>query len=283
MEHALSFLQKNAQAIDNPSGVLGQRYSLDCAEELTIAVANLIHLTSRQIKIDEQDNVIAKSGKNTTFIQFKKYPVYNTTLSETLKYCLFYHNSAPDDLPSSPRSLAKFFGLSQHRFLYEAIVARSRINDWKGVMAAFSKAQKDGLCYCSAFDMKMQKENSAFMKLLSGKPNRSESNSILNIFNVLHVLKTFKAPLQLIKDVIEAYSFQKTEVELKLELAKEYRIYDIAIQCIVNDLKDRDMLIKLKDDVNRRYNQPDKMALQEEINNHLYSKKIKWKKATISI
>ncbi|KAG2388172.1 hypothetical protein C9374_001022 [Naegleria lovaniensis] len=283
LEHCLSFIQKNAQVIDNPTGFLSHKYSLDCAEELSIAVANLIHLITKQIKIDEQDNIIAKSGKNSLFIQFKKYPIYNTTLSETLKYCLFYHNAVSDDQVTSPKSLAKFFNLSQHRFLYEAVVARSRIGDWKGVMNIFGKAKKDGLCYCSAFDLKIHKENSSFMKLISGKPNRSESNSILNIHNILQVLKIFKAPRPMIRDLLESYAFQKTEIELKFEIAKEYRIYDVAIRCIVDDLKDRDLLVKLKEDLNKRYHDADKSALQDEINSHLYNKKIKWKKATINV
>lgn len=283
LEHCLSFIQKNAQAIDNPVGFKSNKYSLDCAEELSIATANLIHLTAKQLKIDEQDNSIALSGKHPIFKQYKKFPIYGSTLSETMKYCLFYHNAAPDDQIACPRTLAKFFDLSQHRFFYDAIVARSRIGDWKGVMIAYSKAQKDGLCYCSAYDMKMQKGNSGFMKLLTGKPNRADSNSILNIYNVMQVLKLFRAPIPMIRDLLQSFSFQKTEMELKAEIAKEYRIYDIAIQCIVNELKDRDMLIKVKEDINRRYEGPDKISLQEEINNHLYNKKMKWKKATINI
>ncbi|KAL9650478.1 hypothetical protein ABK040_004700 [Willaertia magna] len=297
LEHLLSFVQKNAQAIDNSptnnTNFNNLKYSLNCSAELTKHISNYIHLISRQLKIDEFDKVIAT--KEAVFQSYPRNNIYNTTVADTLRYCCFYHPFASEEKLSSPKGLAKLFQLSLHRYLYEMIVSRSKIGDWKGVISAFQKATKEGLTNCSAFELKENYGDAtgqsssgggisgAIAKFFKGKPNRAESNSVLNIYNVCNVMKMFRAPKSILQEVFLSYSFQKDEIQLKYDLSKEFKIYKISISIIVNDFKDRDLLLQLKDEIVKKYHGTDKTEIIDELNSYLYNKKLKWKKATINI
>jgi hypothetical protein len=233
-------------------------------------------LLSRQINIDRYDAGIASQGKEIIYLEHPRYNITGTTLSISLQYCLFYHPYADDNKLSSPRAMAKQFKLSQHRYIYEGMHTRARIGDWKAVHHLYEKAKQANLCYMSAYEFHQLQTTTGVAGFLKKKLNTGskDSYSVLAVNNFLSVALEYNAPLQFLEVLLN----ELEKPEERFELAKTRQVWSVAIKCAAHDLKDKDLLQALRNDILEKMSAEESAELRQEIDQLLHGNKIKWKK-----
>jgi hypothetical protein len=95
------------------------------------AVKDQIELLTRQAKIENVDSQLARTDK--VFQRYPRETVVHKPLVNTLFYVLFYHPNDPVERVGSPLALKKAFKITEKRYLYTSLLARSRAQDWNGV------------------------------------------------------------------------------------------------------------------------------------------------------
>eukprot|EP00029_Vermamoeba_vermiformis_P012165 TRINITY_DN6982_c0_g1_i1.p1 TRINITY_DN6982_c0_g1~~TRINITY_DN6982_c0_g1_i1.p1 ORF type:complete len:570 (+),score=164.02 TRINITY_DN6982_c0_g1_i1:69-1778(+) len=95
------------------------------------SVKDQIELLTRQSKIENVDSQLARTDK--VFQRYPRETVVHKPLVNTLFYVLFYHPNDPVERVGSPLALKKAFKVTEKRYLYTSLLARSRAQDWNGV------------------------------------------------------------------------------------------------------------------------------------------------------
>jgi hypothetical protein len=272
VEDAIQFLKGNQEQLKRQCQQEG-KFDISCYGDMLVDYHSLL---SRQMSIDKYDANIAAQGKEIIYLEHPRYNITNTTLSVSLQYCLFYHPYADETKLSSPKAMAKLFRLSQHRYIYEAMHTRARIGDWKAVHHLYEKAKQANLCYMSAYEYLQIQSTAGVTGFLKKKLNTGskDSYSILAVNNFLSVALKYNAPLQFMEMLIN----ELEKPEERFELARKRQLWHIAIKCAAHDLKDRDLLQSLRDEIVDKMSAQESSELRHEIDQLLHGKSIKWKK-----
>jgi hypothetical protein len=237
-----------------------------------IHITDAINLLSRQLRIEEHDRSVAAQGKELIYLEHPRYCIVDLSIADTLKYLLFYHPYADESKLSSPKGMAQIFRVTRHRYLYHAAVTRSRIRDWKAVEALFNTAVTENLCGMSSYEYANLKSSSTgFLK--SKLSTRKYSLSVLSAASFVQLINLFGGPIQLLHFVID----KCPDPEEKYDLARKNRCYNVAVQCVITQLKNKDMAISLRREVVDVLGAQESQSLREQLD--LFITKLEKKKS----
>jgi hypothetical protein len=234
-------------------------------------IVDLINLLSRQIKVEEHDSRIAMQGKELIYIENPRYNIIGLSILETLKYCLFYHPYAEENKLSSPKSIAQAFKISRHRYLFEATRMRCKMRDWKAVELLYKTAVDENLCYVSSYEH-LNRRSSATGFLKSKFSGRKNSLSILSVSSFLQLIVDHKGPPTLIEYLIR----QCPDPEEKFALARKNQLYQLAVECVTRELKDKELCLSLNKELVSKLGAEESQQLREQINQFLSKNEKGW-------
>jgi len=100
-------------------------------------ISEQISLLERQLPIEADDLRQEREGLTSIFQQIPRSPLINLPVITTLYYCCLYHYSLSENHFASPKSICKFFQLSQKQFVWTALLALAKCNRWQDIDALF--------------------------------------------------------------------------------------------------------------------------------------------------
>jgi hypothetical protein len=100
-------------------------------------ISEQISLLEQQLPIEADDSRQEREAINPIFQQIARSPIINLPVITTLYYCCLYHYSLPENHFASPKSICKFYQLSQKQFVWTALSALAKCNRWQEIDALF--------------------------------------------------------------------------------------------------------------------------------------------------
>jgi len=227
-------------------------------------IVDSINLLGRQVRIEEHDSAVARQGRDLIYIENPRHNIIHISIADTLKYCLFYHPYADEFKLSSPKNFAQSFRLVRHRYLFEAARTRCRLKDWKSVEQLYKTALEEHLCSCSSYEYMNQKGSTgSFLKSKFSSPKNS--TSILSVTSFLQLAMNYNAP----KGLIEVFIKQCPDPQERCDLARKNQLYQIAVDCAIKELKDKELCIKLNKEIVEKLGAENSQDLREQINQYI--------------
>jgi hypothetical protein len=100
-------------------------------------ISEQISLLEQQLPIEADDFRQEREAINPIFQQIPRSPIINLPVIKTLYYCCLYHYSLPENHFASPKSIRKFYQLSEKQFVWTALSALAKCNRWQEIDTLF--------------------------------------------------------------------------------------------------------------------------------------------------
>lgn len=225
-------------------------------------VQQQINLVSRQIKVEEHDHAIALKKTEPMYDMHPRRNIVGACVQDFLYYCFLYHPFAELGKLSSPKSLRQDFSLSDKRYHYTALLARTKCRDWPSIKGLFEKL----------YGAQPPTTSSSFFgslkTLISGGSKTYDVP--IDIF-ILVVASEQNPPLDLVQFMLQYC----TVASFKYQVAMKLKLYKLAIACLM-EMRDRLLMVSLRDFIDKKYVGIDSEELLMTIDNALYKSKVKW-------
>ncbi|XP_030854635.1 spermatogenesis-defective protein 39 homolog isoform X1 [Strongylocentrotus purpuratus] len=213
----------------NQSDVPQQRLTriMDCnskwfqrSESLTAEhdiIKEQVLLLNKQLQIEPRDQRYQLEGK----FPFREFPrktsLYFQPVITTLFYCCLYHYASSEADMSNPQTLKREFNLSDKQYLFQALLARSKLKDWNQVESLLTSKNWLG---------------------------KARIKAAVNFSQVVYILITVKAPTE----IIAKYMMFIEDKESRIALASKFKIHAVVIDTCAQ-LKDRQRLLSYRPQV----------------------------------
>ncbi|XP_072166456.1 spermatogenesis-defective protein 39 homolog [Diadema setosum] len=168
-------------------------------------------LLNKQLHIEPRDRKWQEEGRSPFREMPRKTCLYFQPVITTLFYCCLYHFNIQETDPSSPTSMKRDFKLTDKQFLFQALLARARLNDWSQVEALLTSKNWLG---------------------------KARLKAAVNFSQVVYILQTVKAP----NEVIGRYMMLIEDQEARIAMAIKFKNHRVVIDTLAQ-LKDRQRLI----------------------------------------
>ncbi|XP_070578900.1 spermatogenesis-defective protein 39 homolog isoform X2 [Ptychodera flava] len=212
-KQALGFNQAEDKLRNLQNCLRGQFKDNWSLSESTEYVEDHCALLERQIAIEKNDS---RDAKDAQFGVFKTTPrvaqLPSMPAITTLFYCCIYHYDKPENSISSPFSIRRDFKLSENQFLYTALTARAKLNEWRDIETLLTGK--------GWFGTKKMKASIGFEK-------------------VIDILNKMNAP----KEILDKYLQHIDDTDQRLSIAMKLQCPKTVIDTLVQ-LKDRQQLLK---------------------------------------
>ena len=100
-------------------------------------IAEEITLLEQQLPIEFDDKRQERNALNPVFERIPRTPVTDCSVISTLYYCCLYHYSLSENHLASPKAISKNYQLSQKQFIWTALSALAKCQQWSDIDSLF--------------------------------------------------------------------------------------------------------------------------------------------------
>lgn len=206
-EDALMFSYKAITTHSHPETKLNKLRKfrdthLSRVEFLGPSIQEQITLLECQLPIEDADAMHEKDGRNLIFQSVPRPKLPNSSVIDTLYYCCLYHFYLEENQFASPLFIRKVHQLTEKQFVWTALRAFTRLELWKDIDKLFQSKSWLGT---------------------------NKVKTVIGFDKVVTMLHRANAPLEM----ISRYMALIESTERRLELAKKFKYYHIAIDTLV--------------------------------------------------